>query len=181
MASTFPQQLDQFINPSGSTILGTDVYPLKHSVQHQNLNDAVAAVEAHIGVSGSIVSGTVNYRLDHLTNDVLELKTNQSQSFNPRQILLLAEQGPFEGFGSSEYFKENVYSGFIISSQIWYSDVAKTKKIFEIEYKDRNKTNQAETMVYTLYKSDGLNIETKAEDIITYNGPREISRLRRML
>ncbi|MBP8273784.1 MAG: hypothetical protein KAY59_05100 [Acidobacteria bacterium] len=61
MASTFPTTLDALTNPAGS-----DPLLSIHSALHGNANDAIEAIEAAIGVTGSAVAGTVHYRLDAL-------------------------------------------------------------------------------------------------------------------
>lgn len=63
MATNFPTNLDVLFNPTGGTLLGTAVPELLHSRQHGDINDALEAVQAWIGVSGSNDPTTIEYRL----------------------------------------------------------------------------------------------------------------------
>jgi hypothetical protein len=66
MASTFPTSLDNFTNPTVSDYLNSTTVP--HATQHADLNDAVEALEAKVGVDGSAVTSSHDYIL---TNGVL--------------------------------------------------------------------------------------------------------------
>lgn len=178
MSSLFPQQLDSFTNPSGSTILDSTNPNLKHSVQHQNINDAMSAVQAHIGISGSDVVETVNYRIKKLQEDVKTISSGTVIDFKKIQFLY---NGPFEIFEDLQYIKEINYNGYFVNNIVWYADVNKTKKLFEIQYLDRNSKKQATRITYTVYHSDGNSIKSNVEDIITYNGPLETNRTRTVL
>jgi len=57
MATSFPSSLDSFTNPSASDAL--DSVSVPHADQHANLNDAMEAVQAKLGVgAGTIGEGT---------------------------------------------------------------------------------------------------------------------------
>jgi hypothetical protein len=49
MAINFPTSLDNFTNPTNTDSLNSP----SHSLQHSNLNDAVEALEAKLGVGAS--------------------------------------------------------------------------------------------------------------------------------
>ena len=69
MATAFPNGLDDFLNPSPTTQLPGSGNPrLKHSTQHQDINDSVEAVEAQVGVTGSTVATSMEYRLHNVVN-----------------------------------------------------------------------------------------------------------------
>jgi hypothetical protein len=61
MATQFPTALDDFTNPLGTDQLGSTSVP--HATQHSNLNDAVEALEAKVGVDDSAVATSLEYRL----------------------------------------------------------------------------------------------------------------------
>lgn len=61
MATDFPAALDNFTNPSGTDQLGSSTVP--HATQHGNLNDAVEALEAKVGIDGSAVPESLDYRV----------------------------------------------------------------------------------------------------------------------
>ena len=60
MATNFPTSLDTFTNPNSGNTLDSP----SHSVQHSDINDAVEAIEAKIGVGSSTAgSATAGYAL----------------------------------------------------------------------------------------------------------------------
>jgi len=61
MATSFPSGLDSFVNPSASDALDSGVVP--HAAQHSNVNDAVEALEAKVGVDGSAVTSSLDYKV----------------------------------------------------------------------------------------------------------------------
>lgn len=71
MSIGFPTSLDTLLNPLDSTAMNAAGY--EHDVQHSNLNDAVEALEAKVGINGS----AVNTSLDYLVSNSL-LKVNQA-------------------------------------------------------------------------------------------------------
>ena len=62
MAITFPTTIDDFTNPISSNTLNSP----SHSEQHQNINDAVEALEAKVGVNGSAVTTSHDYKIAQL-------------------------------------------------------------------------------------------------------------------
>jgi hypothetical protein len=63
MATNFPTSIDSPVDPTGNQPLNNP----SHSSQHQFENDAIVAIENYLGVSGSAVSTTITYKLNHLT------------------------------------------------------------------------------------------------------------------
>ena len=62
MATNFPSSLDSLNNPNSNDSLAG------HAQQHTNLNDAVEALQTKVGVNGSAVSTSLDYRLATLEN-----------------------------------------------------------------------------------------------------------------
>jgi hypothetical protein len=60
MSTSFPAALDNFTNPA-STSPRSD-----HAAQHANANDAIEAIEALLGITGSTDPDSVEYRLSQL-------------------------------------------------------------------------------------------------------------------
>jgi len=69
MSTEFPTNLDTFTNPSSTDSLGSP----SHSEQHTTLNTAVAALEGKVGVDGSAVTSSHDYKIDTLETDVSEI------------------------------------------------------------------------------------------------------------
>lgn len=68
MATSFPSGLDSFTNPTAVDTLDSP----PHDTQHADANDAIEALEAKVGVDGSAVATSHEYRI----NSIEELNTN---------------------------------------------------------------------------------------------------------
>jgi len=66
MAINYPTSLDNFTNPTASDAMKSVTVP--HATQHSDLNDAVEALEAKVGVNGSAVATSLEYRVNVLEN-----------------------------------------------------------------------------------------------------------------
>lgn len=67
MSTSFPTSLDDFTNPSGSQSLASG----GHSQLHSDLNDAVEAIQAKVGVDASAVVTSHDYLLAQLAGNLL--------------------------------------------------------------------------------------------------------------
>ncbi len=65
MAINFPTSLDILTNPTGWDNL--DTVGVVHSDQHSNVNDAIEALEAKVGIDGSAVTTSHDYKLSGVT------------------------------------------------------------------------------------------------------------------
>jgi hypothetical protein len=59
MATNFPTSLDALTNPQGTD----SVAAVPHAAQHANANDAIEALQARVGVTGSTVSTSLTNRI----------------------------------------------------------------------------------------------------------------------
>lgn len=59
MSTSFPSAIDTFTNPQA----GDRQNSPSHSEQHANANDAIEALEAKVGVDGSAVPSSLDYRV----------------------------------------------------------------------------------------------------------------------
>jgi len=66
MAINYPTSLDTFTNPTSSDAMNSVTVP--HATQHSDLNDAVEALEAKVGIDGSAVATSLEYRVNVLEN-----------------------------------------------------------------------------------------------------------------
>lgn len=62
MATNFPTSLDSLTNPTSSDSLNSP----SHSAQHANVNDAVEALQAKVGIDSSAVTSSLEYRIAQL-------------------------------------------------------------------------------------------------------------------
>lgn len=63
MATNFPTSLDNFTNPTSTNTLASP----DHAGQHSDANDAIEALQAKVGVNGSAVTTTIDYKLAQFT------------------------------------------------------------------------------------------------------------------
>lgn len=63
MATNFPSSLDSLTNPTSSDGLNSP----DHAGQHANANDAIEALEAKVGVNGSAVTTSLDYKVTVLS------------------------------------------------------------------------------------------------------------------
>ena len=73
MATNFPASLDSLTNPTSSDSLNSP----SHSAQHANVNDAVEALQAKVGVDSSAVTSSFDYKVAQLESDVSGLVTGK--------------------------------------------------------------------------------------------------------
>lgn len=66
MTTAFPTALDSFTNPGAATLMDAGG-GLNHDEQHANINDAVAALQAKIGINASAVQTSHDYKLSLVT------------------------------------------------------------------------------------------------------------------
>jgi len=69
MATSYPNNIDEFINPNGSDQLSAP----SHSEQHSNANDAIEALQIKVGTDGSQDANSLTYKISEietLLNDV---------------------------------------------------------------------------------------------------------------
>jgi len=59
MATNFPNSIDNFLNPSGTTKLNDSSY--LHHEQHENANDAIEAIEQKLGINLSNITTTLDF------------------------------------------------------------------------------------------------------------------------
>jgi len=152
--TSFPTTLDSFVNPTATDKLnGTPNPAVLHHTQHSDLNDAVSALEAKVGVNFSNVNSTVDYALQ-----ILNSTQTQHSIAKIRDVV----GPPFP------------------SQVIWYADLAKTIKLVEKFYTYGPGAAKFITQVqYKLYDGTVSNvIKRTITDSITLTGPFETSRTR---
>lgn len=76
MATNYPTGLDTFVNPTPTS----DTATVSHSSQHTNINDAVLALENKVGITGSAVNTTVDYKLANVTGGDRAVGASQTVS-----------------------------------------------------------------------------------------------------
>lgn len=74
MTTAFPSTLDTFTNPASTDLLSAA--GVSHADQHANVNDAVEALEAKVGVDSSAVTTSHDYKITALETSVASAESN---------------------------------------------------------------------------------------------------------
>lgn len=67
MATSFPTSLDSLTNPLSTDSLNSP----SHSGQHADANDAIEALEAKVGINGSAVTTSHDYKIGQLETNAI--------------------------------------------------------------------------------------------------------------
>jgi hypothetical protein len=70
MATQFPEDLDDFSNPSATDEL------TGHAELHSNINDAIEAIQTKVGVDGSTDANSLDYKVTTLEESITSLSNN---------------------------------------------------------------------------------------------------------
>lgn len=82
MAINYPTSLDTLTNP-----VSTDITTVvDHATQHANANDILEALEAKLGITGSAVNTTVDYKLNEVTGGDKALGKSATQTITNKTI-----------------------------------------------------------------------------------------------
>ncbi len=73
MATNFPEDLDSLVNPQSTDSVQT----VSHAAQHANANDAIEALQAKVGVDGSAVTTSLDYRVTALEGESVDTEAIQ--------------------------------------------------------------------------------------------------------
>ena len=92
-----------------------------------------------------------------------------------RQLIHFVDGGPADGFASGA-FSESVHSGAKLTSEIWYDDNTKAKKLVELSLTYSGILPTTET--WKMYDTDGSTVLITLVDAITYSGVFEATRTR---
>lgn len=69
MATNFPTSLDTLTNPLSTDTMDSVTVP--HATQHANANDAIEALEAKVGVNGSAVVTSLDYKVTTINTNYI--------------------------------------------------------------------------------------------------------------
>lgn len=82
MASNFPTSLDALINPTATD----QVAVIDHALQHTNANDAIEALQVKVGINGSAVTTTHDYKLSEVTSTDKSVGKSATQTLTNKTI-----------------------------------------------------------------------------------------------
>ncbi len=72
MATNYPNNLDELINPNGTDQLSAP----SHSEQHANANDAIEALQVKVGIDGSQDPDSLTYKINDIVSILGDLDNN---------------------------------------------------------------------------------------------------------
>ncbi len=78
MSINYPTSLDSLPNPTNTDLLENATLALDHDQQHSNANDAIEALEAKVGINGSAVTTSHDYKLSAVTGSAKALTSGTS-------------------------------------------------------------------------------------------------------
>ena len=93
--TNFPTTLDGFQNPGASTTM--DAAGFEHDAQHANVNDAIAALQAKVGINGSGDPSSLDYKMAQCfallfnANSQVQLTISGGQVVVPRGVTPVAQ------------------------------------------------------------------------------------------
>ena len=108
MATNYPASLDTFTNPTSTDTLNSITVP--HASQHDNLNDAVLAIETELGVAPSGSAATVKDRLDAINPSAGTLTASASTTASAANGAISKGTMGYSDTGNVLTLQENVNS-----------------------------------------------------------------------
>lgn len=110
MATSFPTSLDELVNPQSTD----SVKEVSHAAQHSNANDAIEALQQKIGVDGSAVATSIDYKL----NNVMATKTYVDGAVGSLSNSTAQTYIPLNLMGVLDGVAELDLDGFVPQSQL---------------------------------------------------------------
>lgn len=86
MSITYPSSLDNFPNPQSTDLLDNASPTLDHWTQHSNVNDAIEALEAKVGVDGSAETTSFDYKLSGVTGSDKAVSKTGSETLTNKTL-----------------------------------------------------------------------------------------------
>jgi hypothetical protein len=86
MSTNFPTTLDTYTNPSATDEVGVDVGGRTHDEFHSDNNDAIEALQAKVGIDGSAVTTSHDYKLSEVTSTDKAVSKTASQTLTNKTL-----------------------------------------------------------------------------------------------
>lgn len=94
MSTNFPTALDTLTNPTPTDYLNSP----SHAGQHANANDAIEAIQAKVGIDGSAVTSSHDYKLSEVTGTDKAVGKTATQELSNKTLLDIILKGTFSGW-----------------------------------------------------------------------------------
>ena len=153
MATSYPNAIDQLINPSGSDALSAP----SHSQQHSNANDAIEALERKIGIDNSNDADSIDYKVGQLETLVSSIGNSTTAAI---EILGLEGNNDIQVYGienvttidsfAKDTWKSVFYKLQITkNSNVYTSDLAVVQDGNDILVSETNILSDTNTSLFT--------------------------------
>ena len=160
MATNFPNSKDTFINPKASDEL------IGHAAQHDNANDAIAALENVVGITNSSDSSSLTYKLNQLSTSVSNISNASTaletllgiEGNNDLTIAGIQNKTTIDSYNASDY-RTATYALQIVKTstgESYFSNITALRGTSDIYVSESNiVTNANSSIATTAFESSG--------------------------
>lgn len=127
MTTNFPTSLDALTNPTGASSLTSP----DHAGQHTDANDAIEALQSKVGVNGSAVSGSLDFKVaaSKVVTDKIDpagATSNQVLKFNGTKFtpstgasVTISDSPPSSPQAGDQWYESDTGRSFIYYDGVW--------------------------------------------------------------
>jgi hypothetical protein len=162
MATSYPNNIDELINPNGSDQLSAP----SHSEQHSNANDAIEALQEFVGTIESSDPNSLSYKVEQIETSLIDLDNNSDtisellglDGNNDLEVYGIENVTTIDSFAKntwrSAFYKLQVTKGF----DIYSSDLAVVQDGTNVLVSESNIVSTTDTNLfsYTFEETSGI-------------------------
>jgi hypothetical protein len=162
MATSFPNNLDELINPNGTDQLSAP----SHSEQHANANDAIEALQVKVGIDGSQDPDSLTYKindivtilgdLDNSTDNVVELLGLEGN--NDLAVYGIENPTNIDSFAKNTWRTVKYSLQVVKGSDVYASEILATQDGTDILVSETNivSNTNSSLFTYTFEENSGI-------------------------
>ena len=162
MATSYPANLDVLTNPNSSDPLSSP----SHSEQHANTNDAIEAIQAKVGVTGSTDANSLIYKIGQIETTVTNIGNSTTAAV---ELLGLEGNNDIQVYGienttTIDSFAKNTWKSVFYKiqvtkdSNVYTSDIAVVQDGNDVLVSETNMLSDTNTSLfnYTFEETSGI-------------------------
>lgn len=158
-ATSFPASLDSFTNPSATDSTAT----VSHSGQHSNANDAIEALQAKVGIDGSAVNTTHDFKLSGVADGDYACSLTGTETLTNKTLTSATATTPY-------MTNPNIVDRILDSADNIMLRFTETASAVNYLLFDNQSTGNGLTLTATGTDSNvGITIDTKGTGVIDLN------------